>query len=136
MLGQWSHLGDLEGLTYFRPRIVQMSTLSTDQLAELREILEKELKALQRSMKVSADALKPVELDQTAVGRLSRMDSLQNQSMTRNLHEREQVKLAKIETALHRLEQGSYGTCISCGAPVPYGRLLVFPETESCAVCE
>ena len=87
-------------------------------------------------MRVSEEALKPVELDQTAVGRLSRIDSLQNQGMTRNLYEREQGKLAKIEAALRRIERDAFGICGVCGAALPYGRLLVFPEAESCASCE
>ena len=86
-------------------------------------------------MAVSEEALKPVELDQTAVGRLSRMDSLQNQGMTRNLHAREQAKLAKIGAALDRLSADTYGSCTLCGADLPYGRLLVFPEAESCSAC-
>lgn len=91
---------------------------------------------LRRSMRVSEDALKPVELDQTAVGRLSRMDSLQNQGMTRNLHEREQAKLARIQAALDRIGKGTFGTCVVCGSGLPYGRLLVFPEAEACARCD
>ncbi|MGI9627248.1 MAG: TraR/DksA family transcriptional regulator, partial [Longimicrobiales bacterium] len=98
-----------------------MPTLTAEQVVELKAILEKELAGLQRSMRVSEDALKPVELDQAAVGRLSRMDSLQNQGMARNLHEREQVKLAKIETALKRIAAGGYGTCVSCGSDIVYG---------------
>ena len=113
-----------------------MSGLSSEQTAELRRVLERELASLQRSMAISSEALKPVELDQTAVGRLSRMDSLQNQGMTRNLHEREQAKLAKVQAALARIEGGTFGTCIVCESPLPYGRLLVFPEAESCARCE
>lgn len=112
-----------------------MSHLLPDQLAELRTLLEKELGALEKSMRISEEALKPVELDQTAVGRLSRMDSLQNQGMTRNLHEREQSKLAKLQAALKRVEAGQYGLCTVCHRALPYGRLLVFPEAESCARC-
>ena len=113
-----------------------MSDLSSEQSAELRRVLERELASLQRSMEISSEALKPVELDQTAVGRLSRMDSLQNQGMTRNLHEREQAKLAKVLAALARIDDGTFGVCIVCGSALPYGRLLVFPEAESCARCE
>jgi len=113
-----------------------MSDLPPDQIADLKAVLERELVALTRSMEISEEALKPVQLDQTVVGRLSRMDSLQNQGMTRNLHEREQAKLAKITAALARIEHGTYGVCLVCGAHLPYGRLLVFPEAESCASCE
>jgi len=113
-----------------------VSHLTDAQRDELKAMLEKELTSLRRSMSISEEALKPVKLDQTAVGRLSRMDSLQNQGMTRNLYEREQAKLAKIGAALGRLDAGTFGACTLCGAELPYGRLLVFPEAESCTACE
>lgn len=112
-----------------------VSHLSQDQILELRSLVETELAALKKSMAISEEALRPVELDQTAVGRLSRIDSLKNQGMTRNLHEREKSKLAKLEAALERLGQGLYGVCMVCQAELPYGRLLVFPEAEACARC-
>jgi DnaK suppressor protein len=112
-----------------------MSHISPEQLAELRAELERQLGRLRRSMQVSDEALRPVELDQTSVGRLSRIDSLQNQSMTRNLHEREQVKLAHIQEALRRCDDGSYGMCVECATEVPFERLFVFPETPTCQAC-
>jgi len=112
-----------------------MSRLTDTQRNELADELTRGLERLQRSMKVTELAAQPVELDQTAVGRLSRMDSLQNQGMTKNLQERERVRLAQILSALERLEAGTYGLCGECGAEVPFGRLLVFPETPNCADC-
>ena len=105
------------------------------QMAELRAELEAELERLQRSMKTTEEGLKPVELDQTAVGRLSRMDELQNQAMTRNLHEREEIKLAGLVQALKRMDEGTYGTCTECGEEIPLARLEVFPETTTCMEC-
>jgi len=112
-----------------------MDHLDPDQQAELRRELERQLARLERSMRVSDEATRPVELDQTAVGRLSRMDSLQSQSMAKNLAERERTKLALILKALERMEAGTYGTCAECGAAVAYGRLLVVPEAPTCAAC-
>lgn len=86
-------------------------------------------------MKISEEATETVELDQTAVGRLSRMDSLQNQSMAKNLAEREQAKLAHILEALKRWEAGVYGVCTECREPVAFGRLLIMPESPTCAGC-
>jgi len=84
-----------------------MNHLTPDQIAEIEGELRRQLRRLERSIRVTDEAMEPIQLDQTAVGRLSRMDSLQNQSLTRNLQEREQVKLAQIlpETA----------SCASCG---------------------
>lgn len=112
-----------------------MTPLLPDQVSELKAELERQLGKLEKSMAVSDEALKPVQLDQTAVGRLSRIDSLQNQSMTRNLHQREQTQLAQILAALRRIESGTYGTCTVCGSEVEFGRLMVFPEAESCQGC-
>lgn len=86
-------------------------------------------------MAVSEDASRPVELDQQAVGRLSRMDSLQNQHLSKNLHEREQARHAAVRAALDRIEAGTYGRCVECGAEIPFGRLLVVPEAEHCPEC-
>ena len=84
---------------------------------------------------MTSAAMKPVQLDQTAVGRLSRMDSLQNQSLSRNLQEREQVKLAHLLDALERLESGNFGLCTECGAEIPFERLFIMPEAPSCTSC-
>jgi len=112
-----------------------MTKISAAQVTELREELERQLEKLTRSMTVTDEALKIVELDQCAVGRLSRMDSLQNQGIAQALREREMVKLALIQSALRRVEEGTYGSCTRCGSPVAFGRLFIFPETESCSSC-
>lgn len=112
-----------------------MSSLSQERLAELREQLEGQLARLLRSIEASEAALAPVELDQSRVGRLSRMDELQNQSLTRNLHEREEVRLGMIRGALERMEAGTYGACTACGSGISYERLLVFPEAPECGNC-
>ena len=112
-----------------------MKHLSEDQLAELRTEIERQLRRLERSMKVTEEAARPVELDQTAVGRLSRMDALQNQHLTQNLKEREEVRLALLQRAVERLDGGAYGLCSECGAEVSFDRLLVYPETPVCSAC-
>jgi len=111
------------------------SRLTEEQLGDLQDELDRQLSKLKRSMRVTDEALRPVELDQTAVGRLSRIDSLQNQGLTKNLHQREQVKLALLLEALKRVEARTYGVCTGCGGNIPFERLFVFPETPECAAC-
>jgi DnaK suppressor protein len=109
--------------------------LTIEQIAELREELERQLKRLEKSMKVTEEALQPVELDQTAVGRLSRIDSLQNQSFAKGLRDREVVRHSQIREALRRVDEGAYGICTVCEGAVPFERLFVFPEAPECAAC-
>lgn len=109
--------------------------LTDDQIKELRTELDRQLRKLQRSMRTTSRALRPVELDQTSVGRLSRIDDLQTQGLTAELQAREQLKQGQINEALNRMEAGTYGQCVVCGSPISFERLLVFPEAPSCAAC-
>ena len=112
-----------------------MNHLTEAQTAELRSELEQHLEKLEKSMAVTDEALKTVELDQAAVGRLSRMDSLQNQGLAKGLREREMVRLALIQEAIRRLDAGTYGVCTGCSGAVAFERLLVFPESATCSQC-
>ena len=78
---------------------------------------------------------RPVELDQTRVGRLSRMDALQSQAMAKETERRRQLELARIDTALTRLEEGIYGDCIDCDEPIAEKRLAFDPSALLCIAC-
>ena len=78
---------------------------------------------------------KPVELDQTRVGRLSRMDALQNQAMAQETERRRQQELVHIDEALKRLENGTYGNCLECDEPIVEKRLAFDPSARLCIDC-
>ena len=109
-------------------------SLTPDQLGQIRDELQRTLTRLERSMKTNGTG-KPTEIDQGTVGRLSRIEAIQNQGLTRNIHERESLQLEQVVEALRRIENGSYGTCTSCHAPIRFERLLVFPEARNCNGC-
>ncbi len=109
--------------------------LTIDQVIELRTELQRQLIRLEQSMRVTEKALQTVELDQTAVGRLSRIDSLQNQSLSKGLREREVVRLSQLREAISRIEKETFGLCIACGGEIPYERLFVVPEAPVCGGC-
>ena len=81
------------------------------------------------------DAAATVELDQTRVGRLSRMDALQAQSMSLATNRRRDQKLQSIAAALTRLDRGEYGDCFVCGEPIDPRRLEFDPATTRCIDC-
>ena len=49
--------------------------------------------------------------------------------------ERERGTLKEIESALARMEKGKYGTCDSCGVPIPKARLDALPWARLCIHC-
>ncbi len=73
-----------------------------------------------------------VELDQTRVGRLSRMDALQAQAMSVESSRRRKALLRKIDAALVRVDSGEYGHCQSCGNPIHHKRLDLDPAALLC----
>lgn len=83
----------------------------------------------------SEDASKIVELDQSRVGRLSRMDAMQSQAMSQELQRRRQLELKKIIVAIARLEADDYGFCLSCDEAISHGRLEFDPAATLCIVC-
>ena len=76
-----------------------------------------------------------VELDQTAVGRLSRMDAMQGQAMSMEAGRRRALALQQIAGALRRIESGDYGYCLSCDEPVAAERLALDPAATLCIDC-
>lgn len=109
--------------------------LSPEQIEELHAVLDKDLRRLERSMRLTDQVLEPAALDQTTVGRLSRMDTLQGQALARDLQDREQARLALLQEALRRVADGTYGWCVACSGPIPFARLLVVPESPECGAC-
>ena len=110
-------------------------TLSDNQVKGFRlRLLERQemLQALQATGGAAADV---VELDQTSVGRLSRMDALQAQAMSRERQRRRQLELQQITAALRRIEAGDYGYCLSCGEDIALPRLEHDPAVPLCIDC-
>jgi DnaK suppressor protein len=83
----------------------------------------------------SRESRKPVELDQTQVGRLSRMDAMQLQAMAVETGRRREVELQRIDAALRRMEEDDYGFCTACGEVIPEKRLKLDPAAPLCIDC-
>lgn len=77
----------------------------------------------------------PVELDQTRMGRLSRMDAMQVQAMAQATSERRKRDLQRINSALARIETDDYGYCMQCDEPIADKRLELDPATLTCIAC-
>lgn len=76
-----------------------------------------------------------VELDQSRVGRLSRMDALQAQAMSLESGRRREVSKRRIAAALRRIETGGFGDCVKCDEPIDRRRLEFDPSGPYCLQC-
>ncbi|MBT3702344.1 MAG: TraR/DksA family transcriptional regulator [Alphaproteobacteria bacterium] len=107
----------------------------TDKNSKTRDRLIARQVELQILAQNSADSRRPVELDQTSVGRLSRMDALQGQAMALETEQRRKNELVKIESALVRMEEDEYGYCLGCGEEIAPKRLELDPAIAMCIDC-
>ena len=104
-------------------------------IEKLKTLLEAQLTSLSETEEVAEKAAQTVELDQSKVGRLSRMDAIQQQAMDNAIEARRQNNLQRIEAALRRLDEGHYGYCLKCGDEIAAERLSIDPATPLCASC-
>lgn len=103
--------------------------------AEIREIVLQKLAELEEQDRLGRDGQAVVELDQQAVGRLSRMDALQSQAMAKATQAQRDIQIKALKTALQRLDEDDYGYCQDCGEDIPHARLALNPAVQKCISC-
>ncbi|NOY90219.1 MAG: hypothetical protein GXP55_03340 [Deltaproteobacteria bacterium] len=112
-----------------------MAELTKTQRGELVESLRALVVQLAELLESTREDSKPVDLDQP-IGRLSRMDAMQQQSMAQAARRGHELRLKQVRAALAAVEAGEYGDCRSCEEPIGYGRLKARPETPFCVACQ
>ena len=104
-------------------------------LAKAKQRLAEKKQELEDLSDLSAEARDPVSLDQQSVGRLSRMDAMQQQAMAAAQSRRRAGRMRAIEAALRRMSDDEYGWCEECGEAIPAGRLELDPCAAKCVGC-
>jgi DnaK suppressor protein len=112
-----------------------MTELKKSELTQFKNRLEEDLASIRRLTEATQADRKPVELDQTTQGRLSRMDAMQVQEMALEQERRREVEVHKIEAALGRIKDGEFGYCVTCGEDIEKKRLNFDPATPRCLAC-
>jgi len=109
--------------------------LSDNDLQRFKTLLLKLKAELLKAGETGQQAEEVVELDQTRVGRLSRMDAMQAQAMSQETGRRRRMHILAINSALARIENGDYGDCYDCGEIINPKRLEADPATRFCISC-
>ncbi|MCD6527845.1 MAG: TraR/DksA family transcriptional regulator [Desulfuromonas sp.] len=109
--------------------------LTSAQLAELHQQLLQLRVELRQLLAESAEQSQPVDLDKP-IGRLSRMDEMQQQSMAQANRRSTEQRLGQIEAALARIGRDEYGWCVACEEEIGCGRLKARPEAPFCLSCQ
>ena len=100
-------------------------------IAYFKNRLEQRLKEIGDGQK----SIQPLSLDQSRVGRLSRMEAMQQQEMAQAASRLTAMEEQRIRTALDRVKSGDYGYCMNCEEEIVEGRLKVDPSVLICIDC-
>ncbi|MEM7367360.1 MAG: TraR/DksA C4-type zinc finger protein [Bacteroidota bacterium] len=108
--------------------------LTAEQKTEIKSKIEDQIIDIQQKIKELEELTKPISPD-NAIGRLSRMDAINNKSVNEAGLRSAKSKLVKLERALSRIDQSDFGYCSRCKQPIKVGRILFMPESSRCVRC-
>lgn len=101
---------------------------------QLQETIKRLIQEAQVSIAEMEEMTKPVG-PENSIGRVSRMDAINNKSVMESALRNKRSKLSKLKVALHAIDEDGFGICTNCGHPIQEGRLLYMPESTRCVRC-
>ena len=113
-----------------------MDQLTPKQIQELRSLLQSNKIKLEQQLLDAESATGVVTLDQSSVGRVSRVDAMQQQSMAVSTRAKAEASLRKVIKALKRMDREDFGYCSQCDEQIQFNRLKVQPQASHCLKCQ
>lgn len=108
--------------------------MTENEKKEIKKIIDDQIESVRDEIEELKELTKPVKLD-ASVGRLSRMDAINNKAINDKQLREKKSTLQKLERAQERCKEGKLGICLKCGNEIPYGRLKFMPYTTRCVKC-
>ncbi len=109
--------------------------MNESDLNKFRQQILATLADLQIQDDLGEESQRTVTLDQQSVGRLSRMDAMQQQAMAKATQTRRNQMKLRIKNTLTRMDEGEFGCCADCGEDIPIKRLELDPTVATCVSC-
>ena len=103
-------------------------------LDKIRELIEAEIEKTEQSVAQYRDLTKPIA-PENAIGRVSRMDAINNRSVTEAALRTAEKKLQGLKNILPRIGEPDFGQCARCQQPIPIQRILLMPSSPFCVRC-
>ena len=100
----------------------------------ISDLLKQEIAKTRDLIETYRDLNKPVAPD-VAIGRISRMDAINNKAITAASLRQAESKLKNLEQVLAKVGTKNFGICVRCQKPIPAGRILIRPESQFCVNC-
>ena len=108
--------------------------MNTQERNEAKESIKKSIQETQKDISSLKELTKPIS-PENAIGRVSRMDAINNKSVNEAALRNAINKLALLESALQRIDHEDFGLCIRCKNQIPIQRILLIPQSNRCVRC-
>lgn len=108
--------------------------MTEKQKEEIREIIENKVSKLKVDIEDLKQYTKPIA-PENSIGRISRMDAINNKSINEAALLKRQERLKKLEYALTQIHEKDFGFCVNCSESIEWERMKIFPEGKNCIQC-
>lgn len=101
---------------------------------QIKKRIEEEIALTKELVLKYRELTKPIS-PENAIGRISRMDAINNKSVNDAALVKAELKLNNLKIALSKIDDADFGICVQCKKPIPLGRIFLLPQTISCVNC-
>lgn len=108
--------------------------MTKDELQHIQQKIEEEILKTEASILHYKELTKPIA-PENAIGRVSRMDAINNKSVNDAALKKSEQKLKNLTIALSNINDTDFGLCFKCHNPIPLGRILLMPHSRYCVNC-
>ena len=105
-----------------------------EQKEQIKKRIEEEIINTSKSVEKYKELTKPIS-PENAIGRVSRMDAINNKSVNQAVLTNAKIKLNNLKVALTKIDDVDFGICTKCNNPIPLGRILLMPQAITCVNC-
>ena len=108
--------------------------MDAKQIKIVKEKVIEEIKKTEESVANYKEMTKPIAPDD-AIGRITRMDAINNKSVAEAALRKVEEKLSKLKIVLAKIDDEGFGLCLKCGKEIPIGRIMLMPQSRHCVNC-
>jgi len=108
--------------------------MNTTKLKEIETLIHHEIEKTEMSISNLEELTKPIA-PENAIGRVSRMDAINNKSVNDAALKKAKQKLKNLQITLTNLYEPAFGVCAKCSNAIPIGRIMLMPHSRFCVNC-
>ena len=108
--------------------------MKKNKIKEIEKIISKELYETLISINEYKELTKPIS-PENSIGRVSRMDAINNKSVMEESLRKLEAKYEKLKFIKTQTQNEDFGICLKCKNEIPMGRIMIIPESRFCVKC-